>query len=140
MARRLLVFDASPLNHFARAAELETLRDLVKGSDCVTTKAVQGELREGAKRHRAIDAAIDLDWIEVVPCDELDELYLFGQYMNRLGNLRRNAGGRPCSPGLRRTQPPPTWTIRSPATSPGVAAFGSTEPCNWSSTRFVPPC
>lgn len=25
-------------------------------------------------------------------CDDLDELYLFGQYMNRLGNLERNAG------------------------------------------------
>lgn len=30
--------------------------------------------------------------MRVVRCDDLDVLYLFGQYMNRLGNLQRNAG------------------------------------------------
>jgi predicted nucleic acid-binding protein len=58
----------------------------------VTTKAVLGELRKGAERHSAVHNAIDLDWIATVSCDDLDELYLFGQYMNRLGNLERNAG------------------------------------------------
>lgn len=28
----------------------------------------------------------------LVHCDELEELYAFGRYMNRLGNLERNAG------------------------------------------------
>jgi predicted nucleic acid-binding protein len=92
MTRGLLVFDSSPLNHFARADELETLRDLVKDFECVTTKAVLGELRKGIVRHPTIRDAIDLDWITTVPCDELEELYLFGHYMNRLGNLERNAG------------------------------------------------
>jgi predicted nucleic acid-binding protein len=27
-----------------------------------------------------------------VSCDDLEELYRFGDYMNRLGNLKRNAG------------------------------------------------
>ncbi len=92
MTRGVLVFDASPLIHFARANELEALRDLVKDFECVTTKAVLGELRNGAERHSAVRDAIDLDWIATVSCDDLDELYLFGQYMNRLGNLERNAG------------------------------------------------
>ena len=92
MTGRVLVFDASPLVHFARANELGALRDLVKDFECVTTKAVVGELRKAAERHPAIRDAIDLDWIVTVSCDDLDELYLFGQYMNRLGNLERNAG------------------------------------------------
>jgi predicted nucleic acid-binding protein len=92
MPEKVLVFDASPLNHFARAGELAVLKDLVSGFECVTTKAVLGELRKGATEYPAILDAVDLDWITTVSCDELDELYLFGQYMNRLGNLVRNAG------------------------------------------------
>ncbi|MBO3745210.1 hypothetical protein J5X84_03955 [Streptosporangiaceae bacterium NEAU-GS5] len=88
----LLVFDSSPLNHFARANELETLRKLVQDFECVTTKAVLSELRKGVDRYPSIAAATALDWITVVPCDDLDELYLFGHYMNRLGNSQRNAG------------------------------------------------
>src|SRR5712691_5398209 len=92
MTRDVLVFDASPLIHFARANELVVLRDLAEDFECVTTKAVLGELRKGVERYPAIGDAIDLDWITTVSCDELDELYLFGHYMNRLGNLERNAG------------------------------------------------
>lgn len=50
MSRGVLVFDASPLNHFARATELGALRDLVREFECVTTKAVLGELRKGVER------------------------------------------------------------------------------------------
>jgi predicted nucleic acid-binding protein len=92
MAAAVLVFDASPLSHFARANELDTLRVLVAGFECVTTKAVRSEMRRGAEHYPALDAAVRLDWVATVPCDDLDELYLFGQYMNRLGNLERNAG------------------------------------------------
>jgi len=92
MSNGILVFDASPLVHFARADELKTLRLIVVDFECVTTKAVLGELRRGAERYPAIWQAMDLDWIEIVPCDELEELYLFGRYMNRIGNLERNAG------------------------------------------------
>ena len=88
----VLVFDASPLSHFARATELDTLRVLVAEFECVTTKAVRTELRHGVERHPALRAAVELDWVATVSCDDLDELYLFGQYMNRLGNLARNAG------------------------------------------------
>jgi predicted nucleic acid-binding protein len=90
--KSILVFDASPLNHFARAGELKALRCLVADFECVTTKAVLGELRGGVGDYPALQEAIDLDWIVTVPCDDLNELYLFGQYMNRLGNFKRNAG------------------------------------------------
>jgi predicted nucleic acid-binding protein len=92
MAKGVLVFDSSPLNHFARAGELLVLRDLVVDYECVTTKAVLGELRKGTGEHPVLQEAIDLEWIAIVACDDLDELYLFGQYMNRLGNFERNAG------------------------------------------------
>jgi predicted nucleic acid-binding protein len=89
---RVLVLDASPLVHFARAGELGTLRDLVKDFTCVTTNAVIGELRRGAENYPIVGEAIHLDWVDVVSCDDLDVLYLFSQYMNRLGNFERNAG------------------------------------------------
>ncbi|MBI3687919.1 MAG: hypothetical protein HY241_11405 [Actinobacteria bacterium] len=92
MTTDVLVFDTSPLNHFARAGELGTLRNLVKGFACVTTRAVIDELRKGAERHAEIGDALDLEWIEVVTCDGLDELYKFSEYMNRLGNVQRHAG------------------------------------------------
>ncbi|MDG4832267.1 hypothetical protein O7627_23580 [Solwaraspora sp. WMMD1047] len=92
MSKGVVVFDTSPLSHFARAGELPALKELVDDFDCVTTKAVRGELRKGAREHPALQTALDLDWIETVPCDDLEELYLFGQYMNRLGNFERNAG------------------------------------------------
>jgi len=92
MAKGILVFDTSPLNHFALAGELLVLRDLVVDFECVTTKAVLGELRKGAGDHPELEEAIDLEWMATVPCDDLGELYLFGQYMNRLGNFERNAG------------------------------------------------
>ena len=88
----MVIFDASPLNHFARAGELAVLRELVAEFECVTTKAVREELRRGAERHPAIADAVDLTWIGIVSCDDLDEFYLFGQYMNLLGNRERNAG------------------------------------------------
>jgi len=87
-----LVLDASPLNHFARAGELAVLRDLLVEFRSVTTKAVLAELRRGATVFPSLLDAVVLPWVETVPCDDLEELYLFGQYMNRLGNLQRNAG------------------------------------------------
>jgi predicted nucleic acid-binding protein len=91
-AKRTLVFDASPLNHFARAGELANLRLLVADFDAVTTPPVLGELRLGVAEHPAIADALTLDWIRVVHCDQLNEVYLFSQYMNRLGVAERNAG------------------------------------------------
>lgn len=65
---------------------------LVADFECVTTKAVRAELRHGANEHPVLHEAIELEWLATVPCDDLEELYLFGQYLNRLGNPRRNAG------------------------------------------------
>jgi predicted nucleic acid-binding protein len=80
------------LNHFARAQELDALEKIVEAFDCVTTKAVRAELRRGSVDFPALSDALELDWVRTVSCDELDELYAFGRYMSRFGNLERNAG------------------------------------------------
>lgn len=92
MAEPVLIFDASPLNHFARASKLSALRKVAADFKCVTTNAVLGELRRGAGRYPELMEATALEWVQIVSCDDLDTLYVFGQYMSRLGNLERNAG------------------------------------------------
>lgn len=87
-----LIFDTSPLVHFARAGELDVLRQLVDGYHCVTTRAVQGELQQGAARDERLQNALGLPWLETVTTDELEVLYVFARYMARLGNRERNAG------------------------------------------------
>lgn len=92
MAPGVLVLDASPLNHFARAGHLTTLQKLIAEHECVTTRAVIGELRQGAAQHPEIGHAIGLDWITIVSCDDLHVLYRFAQYMKQMGDEDRNAG------------------------------------------------
>ncbi|MBS2962878.1 hypothetical protein KGA66_07480 [Actinocrinis puniceicyclus] len=77
----VLVFDASPLTHFARAGELATLRALVADFECVTTRAVRGELGNGVSIHPETEGALHVGWLKEVRCDDLQELYLFGEYM-----------------------------------------------------------
>lgn len=92
MTGQVLVFDTAPLNHFARAGELDTLRQIVTGYRCLTTAAVLDELRDGATRDARIADALNLDWLEEVRTDELKVLYAFARYMDVLGNDHRNGG------------------------------------------------
>lgn len=92
MSNKTLIFDASPLNHFARAGKLDTLQQLVSGHRCVVTIAVRQELQAGATRHRELAAIDRLPWIETVRVDGLEELYRVAEYLRRLGSTQRNAG------------------------------------------------
>lgn len=65
-SKGVLVFDSSPLVHFARADKLAVLRSLVNEFECVTTKAVLGELRTGITLHPITAAALDLEWLATV--------------------------------------------------------------------------
>lgn len=89
---QVLAFDASPLNHFARAGELPTLEQLVRGFRCIVTEAVHEEIRKGVRRHSELAAVEQLPWLETVALQSLDELYAFAEYLRRLGSARRNAG------------------------------------------------
>lgn len=92
MSEKTLIFDASPLNHFARARELHTLQQLVSGHRCVVTVAVRQELHAGAAHHPALVEIDTLPWLETVRVDGLDELYRVAEYLRRLGSTERNAG------------------------------------------------
>jgi predicted nucleic acid-binding protein len=88
----VLVFNNSPLSHFARAGELDALALLVEGYRCVTTRAVQQELERGAVADARIGQVLQLPWLGVVAADDLEVLYVLAVYMDRLGNRQRNAG------------------------------------------------
>jgi predicted nucleic acid-binding protein len=85
-----LVFDTSPLSHFARAGRLDALRSVVAGHRCVVTAAVADELANAA-RHPEITGA-DWTWLEPVKVDSLALLGVFGAYARILGSGPRDVG------------------------------------------------
>jgi predicted nucleic acid-binding protein len=87
-----LIFDTSPLSHFARAQELDTLAEVTAVWDRTVTQAVLDELVGGAAQHPVL-ALIGLqEWLTVVAIDTLDELRLFAEYARRLGSGSRDIG------------------------------------------------
>lgn len=87
-----LVFDASPLNHFARAGELDALFTITEGYRRATTRAVLDELAEGADEYPQLAMIERLDWLEVVRTDTLPVLQAYGDYAGRLGSAVRDVG------------------------------------------------
>lgn len=71
---------------------LELLVELVAVFDCVTTSPVRQELADGAGAFSVLRDVEQLDWMTIVDCISLEEVYVFSQYMNLLGNTERNAG------------------------------------------------
>jgi hypothetical protein len=49
-----LVFDNTPLSHFARAGRLDVLEKLVAGRRCVTPEEVANEILAGIAEHPAL--------------------------------------------------------------------------------------
>ena len=86
-------FDASPLNHFARAGHLHTLELVTKvGGRRVVTTAVLGELKRGAQVDPALLDIQSSDWLEEVHVNELGELGVFAEYARFLGSGDRHVG------------------------------------------------
>jgi len=69
-------------------------------------------------------AGLQLPWIGVVAADDLEVLYVFAVYMDRLGNRQRNAGAAGA----------PTARPRSTAPTSPSAGIGLPP---WSSVRFA---
>jgi predicted nucleic acid-binding protein len=88
----LLVFDASPLSHFARADRLDALTALVKDYRCVTTRAVRDELERGVTRYPQLTATRRLDWLTEVAVDGLAELGALAAYLQLLSRDQRHFG------------------------------------------------
>jgi predicted nucleic acid-binding protein len=87
-----LVFNTSPLSHFARAGELSILEDLTSDDECFVTKAVLEELERGSVAHPELAEIRRLEWLTVVPVDSLAELQAFAEYSRRLGSGLREVG------------------------------------------------
>lgn len=88
-----LVFDNTPLSHFARAGRLAELEALAAGYRCVTPEEVTKELIVGVSEHPALARAIGASWIEIVELTDVEEIVAFARYKQELGGgSTRNSG------------------------------------------------
>jgi predicted nucleic acid-binding protein len=89
----ILVFDNTPLSHFARAGALPVLESITSTFRRVAPAEVIRELIRGTPEHPALAAAINLPWIEVVELTEIEEIVAFASYKAELGGgTERNNG------------------------------------------------
>lgn len=89
----VLVFDNTPLSHFARAGALPALDSLTAGHRRVVPAEVVGELIAGIALHPAISAAVNLPWLEIVELAQIEEVIAFARYKAELGGgIDRNNG------------------------------------------------
>lgn len=87
-----LIFNTSPLSHFARAGRLALLDRLTAAYRRVVPQAVLGELRAGELAHPPLADVGNADWLEIVACDGLAELRAFAHYVRVLGAGERDIG------------------------------------------------
>lgn len=87
-----LVFDSSPLIHFARAEKLDVLRQMVAEVRCVAPEAVFQEVAAVAQSHAAAGHVTQLAWLEKARVDGLQELQAFAVYARILGVGARDIG------------------------------------------------
>ncbi len=90
---KTLVFDNTPLSHFARAGALPVLESISAGFRCVSPAEVAKEIIRGTEKYPAIAAAVSLPWIDIVELTDIDEVVAFARYKAELGGgLERNNG------------------------------------------------
>lgn len=88
-----LVFDNTPLSHFARAGRLDVLEKLVAPHRCVTPAEVTNEIHTGLPEHPSLARVLSAQWIDVVKLVEVDEVVAFARYKAELGGgLEKNNG------------------------------------------------
>lgn len=80
-----LIFDNTPLSHFARAGRLRTLEGLGAGYRCVTPAQVTNELQKGMAEHPSLARIISAPWLEVVELRKIEEVAAFARYKGELG-------------------------------------------------------
>lgn len=88
-----LIFDNTPLSHFARADRLAALEELVASYRCLTPAQVTVELHNGIGEHPLITNVLSATWLEVVELSEVEEVVAFARYKAELGGgPERNNG------------------------------------------------
>lgn len=87
-----LVFDNSPLSHFARAGSFDVLREITSADECFVVATVLDEIRNGAIQYPELGLVEDASWLTPVRVEGLTELTLFVEYARVLGSAPRNVG------------------------------------------------
>lgn len=87
-----LVFDSSPLGHFARAGRLAVLGRLTSGYRRVAPRAVLDEISAGKTLYPPLADVRNAEWLELVACDGLAELQALARYFRILGSGQRDIG------------------------------------------------
>lgn len=80
-----LVFDNSPLSHFARAGRLTTLEDLVHGYRCFVPAEVRREIDIGIAEFPDLAEVVTVSWLEPIAITDVRQLTAFARYKNELG-------------------------------------------------------
>ena len=80
-----LIFDNTPLSHFARAGRLSTLEAIVEPFRCVTPVEVRNEVHAGIAKMPDLAEVLTANWLEAVELTEVRELAAFARYKSELG-------------------------------------------------------
>ena len=80
-----LIFDNTPLSHFARAGRLSTLEAIVDPYQCLTPVEVRNEIRAGVTEMPDLADVLTADWLEPVELSDVHELAAFARYKTQLG-------------------------------------------------------
>lgn len=89
----ILIFDNTPLSHFARASALPVLENITASFHRIAPAQVIQEIIRGVSVHPALAAAVSLPWINIVDLTETSEIVAFARYKAELGGgVDRNNG------------------------------------------------
>lgn len=90
---QLLIFDNTPLSHFARAGQLTILEKLVYGYRCVVPAEVRQEVVAGMARFPDIASVLSAQWLEPVEVSGGREFMAFARYKAELGGGQEENNG-----------------------------------------------
>jgi predicted nucleic acid-binding protein len=89
----VLVFDNTPLSHFARAGALPVLENITAAFQRIAPAEVIQELIRGISMHPTLAAAVSLPWMNIVELTAVPEIVAFARYKAELGGgVERNNG------------------------------------------------
>jgi predicted nucleic acid-binding protein len=88
-----LIFDNTPLSHFARAGALPVLESMTSGFRRIVPAQVMQEIIRGVPLHPSLAAVPSLPWIEIAELADIEDIIAFARYKAELGGgAERNNG------------------------------------------------
>ena len=89
---QILVFDTSPLSHFATANWLGVLKAVVGNCKAIIPIPVVNEIQRGVHTEPMLQLVLDADWIEHHPLATPAETQAYSRYRSMLVSGNRNLG------------------------------------------------